>query len=95
MRFLGHGSSIHGSDLAGQRIVPIEEPDALVAHVRFWGEGGGAIPSLTRQLTGSCSGLMTCGSVWDWNLGASLTVSRRAVQLSAQPLGALRRSSRA
>ena len=49
MRFLGHGSSIHGSDLAGQRIIPIEEPDALVAHVRFWGEGGGAIPSLTRQ----------------------------------------------
>ena len=28
-----------------------EEPDAVVPHVRFWGEGGGAIPSLTRQQT--------------------------------------------
>jgi len=27
------------------------------------------------------------GSVWQWNLGASLAVSQRAVQLSAQPLG--------
>ena len=39
------------------------------------------------QLTRPCSGPMTCGSVWHWDLGASLGGRQRAVQLSAQPLG--------
>jgi hypothetical protein len=35
------------------------------------------------QLTRPCSGLMSCGSVWHWNSGASLAVSQQAVPLSA------------
>jgi hypothetical protein len=35
------------------------------------------------QLTRPCGGLMTCGTVWHWNLGASFAASQRAVQLSA------------
>ena len=44
-------------------------------------------PNKALQLTRPFNGLMTCGNVWHWNLGASLTVNQRTVQLSAQPLG--------
>jgi hypothetical protein len=42
-----------------------------------------APPNKALQLTRPCSGLMTYGSVWHWNLGASLGVNQQAVQLSA------------
>ena len=44
-------------------------------------------PNKALPLPRPCSGFMTCGSVWHWNLGALLGVGQPAVQLSAQPLG--------
>jgi len=47
-----------------------EEPDARIPHVRIWGEGGGAIPSLNRHAPvasgGTAQGFESPPARWAW-----------------------------